>query len=331
MTTTRRELLALLARTAAVAWPGAVRAQQERVRRIGVLSAFSEEDPETKVRLSNFLTRLQSLHWRVGDNLLIEYRYAVGDGDRIASSAREIVALAPEAIMTMSNPVLAALIRETRAIPIVFAQVADPVGSGFVSSLARPGGNVTGFANLEPPIGGKWVELLKEAAPATTRMLALHHPQIAANVSFLRAAEAAGRNLGVTIVSAGVTNPAEIERSVNAFTTEPNGGVIAMPNPVVNGARSLIIEFALKHRMPTLGAFRYMAASGTLLSYGNEGNDLFTHTADYIDRILRGAHPGDLPVQAPTKFELTINLKTARALGLTVPPALLVRADEVIE
>jgi putative ABC transport system substrate-binding protein len=274
---------------------------------------------------------LERLGWRVGRNLNVEYRFAVGDATRIQGAAKEMITLAPEVILTMSNPVLAALARETRTIPIVFAQVADPVGSGFVASMARPGGNVTGFTNFEPSMGEKWLEVLKEVAPGMTRVLVLHHAQTAANVSFLRAAQAAALKLGVTIVAAGVNDAAEIEQAVNAFANEPNGGMILMPHPVVIIPRAMIIELALRHGLPTVGAFRFMAASGSLISYGSDTPDLFRRSADYVDRILRGADPGELPVQAPTKFELVLNLKTAKALGLTVPPTLLARADEVIE
>jgi putative ABC transport system substrate-binding protein len=327
----RREFLSLVGGLAA-SWPLEARTQQaERVRRMGVLSAFAEGDSEWQARLDPLLAGLQRLGWLVGRNLQIEYRFAVGDAARIQAAAKEMVVLAPEVILTMSNPVLAALARETRTIPIVFAQVADPVGSGFVASMARPGGNVTGFTNFEPSMGEKWVEMLKEVAPGMTRTLVLHHAQTPANVSFLRAAEVAGPKLGVTIIAAGVKDAVEINQAVNAFAREPNGGMILMPHPVVVIPRAMIAELALRHGMPTVGAFRFMAATGSLISYGSDTPDLFRRSADYVDRILRGANPGELPVQAPTKFELVINLKTAKAIGLTVPPTLLARADEVIE
>jgi putative ABC transport system substrate-binding protein len=281
--------------------------------------------------MAAFLQRFQSLGWKIGQNVEMEFRYAVGDAGRIQAAAQEMVGLAPEVILTMSNPVLAVLARETRTIPIVFAQVADPVGSKFVASLARPGGNITGFTNFEPLMGGKWVEVLKEAAPGVRRALVLYHAQTAAHVSFLREAEAAGPTLGVTIFAAGVNDAPEIEQAVNAFAREPNGGLIQMPHPVTLGPRAMIADLAIRHRLPTVGAFRSMAASGSLIAYGSDAADLFRRSADYVDRILRGAKPADLPVQAPTKFELVVNLITARALGLTVPPTLLARADEVIE
>lgn len=325
----RRDFLCVLGGSL-TAWPSVARTQT-RMRRIGFLSAFPEQEQETKFRIDFFLKRFESLGWRPGGNVQIEYRFAYGDAARIQAAAKEMVALAPEVIVTMSNPAIAALLRETRSIPIVFAQVADPVGSGFVATLASPGGNATGFANLEPSIGGKWVEVLKEAVPTVTRMLALHHAPTRANVSFVRAAEAAAPQFGVTISPAPVADAADIERSVTEFAAQPNGGIIVMPHPVTVGARVLIAELAIRHRLPTIGAFRYIATAGSLLSYGNEGYDLFGRAADYVDRILRGARPGDLPVQTPTKFELFVNMKTARALGLTVPPALLARADELIE
>jgi len=330
----RRQFILALGGAAAssVSWPLAARAQQPgRMRRLGVLAGIAEKDPEWKARMSAFMQRFQSLGWRVGQNVQIEYRYTVGDAGRIQAAAKELVALAPEVILTMSNPVLAVLARETRSIPVVFAQVADPVGSGFVASLARPGGNITGFTNFEPSMGGKWLEVLKEAAPGVRRALVLHHAQTAAHASFLREAQAAGPNLGVAIIPAGVKDTPEIEQAVNAFAREPNGGLIVLPHPVTTEPRAMIGDLAVRHRMPSVGAFRFMATSGGLISYGSDPVDLFRRSADYIDRILRGAKPADLPVQAPAKFELVINLKTAKAIGLTVPPALLARADEVIE
>ena len=267
----RREFITLLGGAAAAPLISlrTARAQQpQRMRRLGVLAGIAEKDPEWKTRMSAFMQRFQSLGWRIGQNVQIEHRYAVGDAGRIQAAAKELVALAPEVILTMSNPVLAVLARETRSIPIVFAQVADPVGSGFVASLARPGGNITGFTNFEPSMGGKWLEVLKEAAPGVRRALVLHHAQTAANVSLLREAEAAGPKLGVTIVAAGVNDAPEIEQAVNAFAREPNGGLLVLPHPVTAGPRALIADLAIRHRMPSVGAFRFMATSGGLISYG---------------------------------------------------------------
>jgi putative ABC transport system substrate-binding protein len=330
----RRELMSLVG-GAAAAWPLAARAQQpNRMRRIGMLATgISKDDPEWRARMAALLPLLQRLGWTVGHNIQIEYHYAVGDAERIRAAVKELTALAPDVILVMSNPLLAALMQETRTIPIVFVQVADPVGSGFVASLVRPGGNVTGFTNFEPSMGGKWLEVLKEAAPRVTRAAVLYHPQTPANVSLLRAAEAAGPSLGVAVAAAPVKNLAEIEHAVMAAAREPNGGLVLIPHPVTvgTGARARIAEWVIQHRLPIVGAFRFVATSGGLISYGIDAVDLFRRSADYIDRILRGANPGDLPVQAPIKFELVVNLMTAKALGLEMPPMLLARADEVIE
>jgi putative tryptophan/tyrosine transport system substrate-binding protein len=326
----RREFLGLVG-GAAVAWPLASRAEGERKRRLGVLAGIVERDPEWQARMEAFLQRLQQLGWQSGRNVEIDYRYAVGDSAQIQAATKEIVAIAPDVILTMSNPLLAALLRETHTTPIVFAQVADPVGSGFASSLARPGGNATGFTNFEPSIGGKWLELLKEAAPDVTRALVVHNAQTAANVSMLRAAQAASSNIGVAVVPAAVNNVAEIEQALTVFARQPSGGVILIPHLVTVTPSTRVAELALQLRLPTVGAFRFMAAKGVLVSYGSETTDLFRRSADYVDRILRGSKPGELPIQQPTKFELFINLKTAKALGLTLAPTLLGRADQVIE
>jgi ABC-type uncharacterized transport system substrate-binding protein len=239
--------------------------------------------------------------------------------------------LAPDIILSASNPVLAALREETRSIPIVFVTAADPVGSGFVESLARPGGNITGFTNFEPSMGGKWLELLKEIAPGVTRVLIILHPETAVQVAFLRAAEFAAPSLAVTLTAAGVHDAAEIERTLTAFAAEPNGGLIVMPHPVTNVHRKLIIGLVSRHRLPTVYAFQNIAREGGLVAYGIEATDLYRRAAIYVDRILKGANPADLPIQAPNKFELVINLKTAKALGLEVPLHLQQFADEVIE
>jgi putative tryptophan/tyrosine transport system substrate-binding protein len=242
-----------------------------------------------------------------------------------------LVGLVPDVILVQSNPGLAALQQETRTIPIVFVQVADPVGSGFIESLARPGGNTTGFTNFESSMGSKWLELLKEVSPRTARVLVLLHPETTANMTFWRAAEAVAPSLGVELKMAGVHDAAEIEQAVITFSREQHGGLIAMPHTVTVVNHQLIIEFARRHRLPVLFAFRYSAVAGALMSYGVDADDLYRRAAAYVDRILKGAKPADLPVQAPTKYELVINLKTAKALGLTVPPTLIARADEVIE
>jgi putative ABC transport system substrate-binding protein len=241
------------------------------------------------------------------------------------------VASAPDAIIVVGNPGVAALRRETRTIPIVFVLVGDPVGSGFVASLARPGGNVTGFMHFEPAMGAKWLEILKTIAPAMTRALVLHLPDAAANVEFVRSAEAAGQTYNVAVSAAGVYNAADIERAVTSFAGEPNGGLIVLPNPIAGTYGARIAELAIRHRLPSIAAFRNVVASGALASYGIDIPQSYRRAAEYADRILKGEKPADLPVQAPIKYELIINLGTARALGLELPPLLLARADEVIE
>jgi putative ABC transport system substrate-binding protein len=327
----RREFITLLG-GAAAAWPLAARAQQSgRVRRIGALMGIAENDPESQARITAFLQRLQELGWTEGRNVRIDYRFAGGDTRRMRAYAAELVGLAPDVILVQSNDGLAALRQETRTVPIVFAVVADPVGSGFVESLARPGGNITGFTIFEPSLGGKWLQALKEIAPGVTRVAAILHPETTANVGFLRAAEAAAPSFGMTLTAEGVHDAAEIERAVTAFAAEPNGGLVVLPHPVTAAHRDLIIGLAARHRLPAVYAFRFFATAGGLMAYGNDSVDLFRRAAAYVDRILKGEKPGELPVQAPIKFELFINLKTAKALGLEVPPTLLGRADEVIE
>ena len=323
----RRALLA--AASMSVASP--VLAQGARVRRVGFLSSFPEDDGDTKWRTTALVKRLDALGWRVGHNLKMEYGYAYGDAASIAAAVKDMVARAPDVIVTVSNPVALALARETQTIPVVFASVADPVGSGIVSSLARPGGNVTGFANMEPSIGGKWIELLKEAKPSLRRVLALHHAPTPAHQSFLRAAQAAAPGLGITVEPASVNTAAEIAVAIAAFGDDPAGGVMAMPHPVTATGRRAIVEHATRQRLPSIAAFRYFAAAGMLMSYGNDGRDLFDRAVEYADRILRGTRPGELPVQTPTRVELFINLKAARTIGLELSATLLARADEIID
>jgi putative ABC transport system substrate-binding protein len=296
-----------------------------------MLLAFTESDPTMQARLTAFRQRLAELGWNDGRNVRLDYRFAGADIERLRVNAAELVALAPDVMFAHSNPGLAALRQEDRTIPTVFVQVADPVGSGFIQSLARPGGNATGFTNFEPATGSKWVEILKEIAPGVKRAMVRMHPETAANVALLRAAEAAGPLLRVTVTAAGIRDAAGIEQAITSFAHEPSGGVIALPHVVTAGHRELIAQLAIEHRLPCVGAFGFMASSGGLISYGIDVVDLFRRSAAYVDRILRGEKPANLPVQAPVKFELVINLKTAKALGLTVPPMLLARAEEVIE
>jgi putative tryptophan/tyrosine transport system substrate-binding protein len=324
----RRQFISLLG-GAAAAWPLASAAQQPgRIRRVGVLLGTTASGPEP---VPAFVQGLRELGWTDGRNVRFEYRAVAGDIDRFRTHAAELVSQAPDVILVQSNPGLAALQQATRSIPIVFVQVADPVGSGFIASLARPGGNITGFTNFEPSMGNKWLELLKEISSQVTRGLVLMHPETIANVSMSRAADAAAPAVGIKVTVAGVHDAAEIERAIAAFASEPNGGLIVIPHTVTVVNQGRIIDLAARNRMPTVFAFRYSAAAGALMSYGVDADDLYRRAAAYVDRILRGAKPPELPVQAPNKFELVINLKTARTLGLEIPPTLLARADEVIE
>jgi putative ABC transport system substrate-binding protein len=326
----RREFITLIG-SAAVAWPLTARAQQpERMRRIGVLmgTAATGQSPAS---LQAFLQQLQALAWTDGRNARIDVRWSNSDLELMRANSAELIALGSEVIVVQSNPALAALRLATSSIPIVFIQVADPVGSGFIASLARPGGNITGFTNFEPSMGSKWLELLKEAAPNVMRALVLLHAETAANVAMTRTVESAGPSLGVAVTATGVHDAAEIERAVTALAGMPNGAIIAIPHTVTELHRNVIIALAARHRLPTIFAFRHHPPAGALMSYGIDADDITRRAAGFVDRILRGAKPSDLPVQAPNKFELAVNLKTAKALGLKISPMLLARADEVIE
>jgi ABC-type uncharacterized transport system substrate-binding protein len=327
----RRQFITLLG-GAAAAWPPVARAQQgERMRRIGVLMAVTERDPESQFRVNAFEAGLRELGWVEGRNLHIEYRWAP-DPDLLHRQAAELVAATPDLILANTTPVLAALLRESTTLPMVFVQVTDPIGSGFVPSLARPGGNVTGFASFEFSIGGKWLEALKEIAPAVTQVAVIFNPHTAPYApAFLRPIEAAASSFAVKPMPATASDAAGIEVAIEAFARIANGGLIVLPDVSTVNGRDLIIALAARHRLPAVYPYRFYAASGGLLSYGTEVGDQFRRAAAYVDRILKGAKPAELPVQAPTKFELVINLKTAKALGLEVPAKLLALADEVIE
>jgi putative ABC transport system substrate-binding protein len=326
----RREFIRLLSGGAA-AWPLAARAQQPgEMRRIGVLMAVAESDTEAQSWIEGFRQELRNLRWTEGQ-IRIDLRFAGTDSDRIRLHAAEFVRMAPDAIVAHSPPAVSALLRETRTIPIIFVQVVGPVELGFVSSLARPGGNVTGFTSFEFSIGGKWVDALKEIAPDISRVMVLLEPANPAAAGFVREIEVAAARAKVLLTLAGVREAAEIERVVADFAREPNGGLIALPSPITLLNRNQIIALAERNRLPTIYAFRYFPANGGLLSYGTSGSEVFRQAATYVDRILKGTRPADLPVQQPTRFELVINLKAAKALGLDVPPTLLARADEVIE
>ena len=325
----RREFVTVLG-AMAIGWPIAAGAQRstKRMQQVGVLLGTTTTGPEP---VPAFVKGMRGLGWIEGHNLRIRYRAIDGDLDRFRTYAAELVEQAPDVMLVQSNPGLAALQQATRTIPIVFVQVADPVGSGFIESLARPGGNTTGFTNFESSMGSKWLELLKEMSPQLQRVLILLHPETAANMSFWRTAEAVAPSLGVKLSMAGVHDPAEIAKAIGAFSGDEHGGLIAVPHTVTVVNHQLIIEMAARSRMPTIFAFRYSAIAGALMSYGVDADDLYRRAAVYVDRILKGAKAAELPVQAPMKFDLAINLKTARTLGLTVPRSLLARADEVLE
>jgi putative ABC transport system substrate-binding protein len=311
----RREFLGALG-SAAASWPLAARAQQaERVRRIGVLMGFAEEDEVWQAYLASFRSSLKDLGWIEGRNVRFDYRFAGDNPERTRAAAVELVALAPDLIFVSTNPVL----------------VSDSVGSGYVASLARPGGNVTGFHNFEPAFGGKWLEILKEIAPGVQRVAVLHVPDISANLALLRATETASKTLGLTIVPTAARNADDVERVLTAFAQEPGGGLIVTPGPLTGTRRDVIIGMAGKLGLPAIYSFGFYSASGGLVSYGLDQLELVRGAASYVDRILRGANVGELPVQLPTKYPLVINLKTAKALGLKIPESFLLRADEVIE
>jgi putative tryptophan/tyrosine transport system substrate-binding protein len=327
----RREFIALVG-GAAVVWPLAARAQQpEPMRRIGVLQYINESDPELQRRVAVFVQGLQKLGWREGVNLVIDYRYGADDSEQMRRDAAELVGLKPDVIWTSGGLGLLSLKRATHSIPIVFTTVYDPVGSGYVSSLARPGGNITGFTLGEFSMGGKMLEVLKEVVPQVSRVAVILNLEQPPHVAMWRAVEAMAQSFGVSLTATDVQDPAEIERAIEAFAREPNGGLIVLPGPITINHREVIIALAARHRLPAVYPFRFFVTSGGLVSYGADPFDQSRQAAAYVDRILKGEKPEDLPIQQPTKFEFVINLKTAKALGLSVPPSLQQRADEVIE
>jgi putative tryptophan/tyrosine transport system substrate-binding protein len=327
----RRDFITLLGGTAA-AWPLAARAQRPTVPVIGFLnSSYAQTDREGQARVAAFLDTLQRLGWTDGRNVRIEYRWDAGDAERAKVSAAELVHSAPNVIVAVTGLALAELHPLTSTIPIVFTQVGDPVGSSFVAGLARPGGNITGFQGNDPAMGGKWLEVLKEAAPNLSRVAVLFGSDSANNIAYLRATETVGPALGVTVKAIDVHAGGEIEGAIATIASQPDGGLIVVPNPSIVANRASIILLAARYRLPAIYPFRYFATEGGLLSYGPDQIDQWRGAASYVDRILRGEKPGDLPVQAPTKFELVVNMKTAKALGLSIPPAFPLRADVVIE
>jgi len=327
----RREFVTLLV-GAAAAWPLAARAQQpERLRRIGVLMNLAADDPVGHARLAAFVQSLQELGWIAGRNVQIDTRWGGGDAERYRGYAAELVALAPDVILGASGATVPPLLQATRSVPIVFAQTPDPVGVGFVKSLARPGGNATGFTNIESSMVGKWVELLKEIAPRVTRVAVPRDATDPLGIGQFSAIQSVGPSLGVELHPVDMETAAEIERAVTAFARSSNGGIIVLSSAKATAHRDLITALAVEHQLPAVYPYRFFPSSGGLLSYGPDTVDPYKRAAGYVDRILKGEKPADLPVQAPTKFELVINMKTAKALGLTVPPSLLATADEVIE
>jgi len=326
----RREFITLLG-GAAAGWPLVARAQQpERVRHVGVLMGLVENDLEAQSLIDRARHRLGELGWSEGLNIRIEHRWAAGDNNRLRAYAAELAQLKPDVIVCEGTPVVAALQQATRTIPIVFVNANDPIGSGFVASIARPGGNITGFVSFEPAMGGKWLETLKEVAPDVARVALIYNPQTHTGQHF-QSIEAASRSLAVKAIRLPFSNAAEIERALGDFAREPKGGLLVLPDNSTNLHRDLICTLAARHRLPAIYPFRRFITSGGLTYYGADTKDMYGKLAEYVDRILKGAKPADLPVQTPTKFELIINLKTAKAIGLDVPAALLARADEVIE
>jgi putative ABC transport system substrate-binding protein len=314
-------------------WPLAARAQQsDPIRRVGVLIGFAEDDPETKARLAGFRQGLERRKWSEGHNVHLDYRFAAGNFDQFRVLAKELITLQPDVILAHTTAVAAALQRESRTIPIVFVNVSDPIGAGFIESMAQPGGNFTGVLHYEAGIIGKWLAMLKEIAPRLERAALIADPKTTAYDYFLRAAEAAAPSLGIEVVPRPIENAAaDITRAIDPFARLPNGGLLVPPGVTALAHRNLIIALAARHRLPAVYPFRVYVEAGGLMSYATDQVDMFRLAASYVDRILRGDKPANLPVQAPTKFETTLNLRTAKELGFDVPPSLLVRADEVIE
>jgi putative tryptophan/tyrosine transport system substrate-binding protein len=328
----RRDFVKGIAGSAA-AWPFAARAQQSgQMRRIGVLMPYAENDPEVSLRVTALHEGLLKLGWTEGRNIRFEHRWPASDPEAISRLAREIVNTRPDVILTDSTPPTAAVLRETHTIPVVFVQVGDPVGSGFVASFQHPGGNATGFNNFPPTLTSKWLELLMEIVPHTARVMYLFNPPTSPFAQrFLDPLKSAASSIGVEVVASPVYEPAQIENVIAGFSRESDGGLIVLPSAFMLAHRDLIIAPAERYRLPAIYPFRYYAEGGGLVSYGSVPLDAYRQAATYIDQILRGANPADLPVQMSVKFELAVNLKTAKAMGLKIPESFLVRADKVIE
>jgi putative ABC transport system substrate-binding protein len=326
----RRKFITLLG--SAAAWPIAARAQQgERMRRIGSLAQLPETDPELRKRLAAFVQTLQKLGWRDGQNIRIDYRYALGKADNARRFAAELIELTPDVILAEGGASTGPLLAATRTVPIVFVLAPDPVGAGYVESLARPGGNATGFSQAEYATSGKWLELLKEVAPHVTRVAVLRDLALASGIGQFGAIQGAAASLGIEVSPINMRDAGEIERGLAAFVLKSSGGLIVTGSPMGPIHRNLIVALAARHQLPAVYSDRLFVADGGLISYAPDFADQYRQAAGYVDRILKGEKPADLPVQAPTKYELVINLKTAKALGLDLPATLLARADEVIE
>ncbi len=327
----RREFMTLVG-GASVAWPSVLRAQpNDRVRRVGILMALPESDPQAKAWLAALRQGLEKRGWSQGRNLHVDARFAAARGERIPALAKELVTLQPDVILAQTTAVAAALQRESRTIPIVFVHVSDPIGARLVDGLARPGGNLTGVLHYEAGIVGKWLAMLKEIAPRLARAALLANPKTTAYDYFLRSAQAAAPALAIELMPSRIETAADIEHAVGSFASAPDSGLVLPPDATTILHRDLIVALAARHRLPAVYALQVFVTAGGLMSYGTDQDSMFRLAASYVDRILRGDKPADLPVQAPTRYETAINLKAARALGLTVPPALLVAADEVIE
>jgi len=323
----RREFISFFG--GAVVWPLGARAQQrDPVRRVGVLMPFAKDNAESQARVDAFLSELRQLGWTEGRNLQIEYRWETSD---LRKAATELVALSPDVILVTATNATAPVQQATQTIPIVFVQVADPVSAGFVDSLAKPGGNITGFTNIDYDIGSKWLEVLKEIAPQVTRVGVIRDPTITGSIGQLAAVQSASRPFGVEVTALGGRDAKDIERTIGDFARGSNCGLISLATPLTVNNRELIITLAARHRLPAVYPFRFFVAAGGLVCYGPDSIDPYRQAAGYVDRVLRGEKPADLPVQGATKFELVINLKTAKALGLSVPASLLSRANETIE
>jgi putative tryptophan/tyrosine transport system substrate-binding protein len=326
----RREFIAALG--SAAAWPVVARGQEEpQMRRVGVLLAATADDADFQARVAAFLQGLEQLGWTIGQNLQVDIRWATPDVEVVRRNASELAAQAPHVILAFGASTVGPMLQATRRVPIVFPAVVDPVGAGFVRSLSRPGGNATGFMSFEYGIGGKWLELLKEIAPKVTRVAVLRDPAIPSGIGIFGVIQAMAASLRMEVTQVNLRDAGEVERAVLEFAPAPTGGLIVTASPLAEVDRGRFAKLAVEHKLPAVYYERSFATAGGLVSYGADFVDQFRRSADYVDRILKGEKPADLPVQAPTKYELVINLKTAKALGLTVPPNLLARADEVIE